>query len=71
MLGRRLPKNRRFDYTPFYYDAKKEEREKRHIKFKRSYNVARANAKKRSLIWLLILGGLVYYAITIFSRWSN
>ncbi|MBN2104710.1 hypothetical protein JW835_11780 [bacterium] len=69
MLGRRLPKNRKFDYTPLYYDPKKEAREGHHIKFKRSYHVARANAKKRSLIWLLILAGLVYYAITIFSRW--
>ena len=68
MLGRRLPKNRKFDYTPQFYDPKKEEREGRRIKFKRSYHTAKARAKQRSLIWLLILAGFIYYLITIFTR---
>jgi len=68
MLGRRLPKNRKFDYTPHYYDAKKEEREGHKIKFKRSYNSAKAKAKQRSLFWLLVLAGLVYYLFTLFLR---
>jgi hypothetical protein len=67
MLGRRLPKNRRFDYTPLYYDPEKETQEKRGIKFKRSYNTARARAKQRSLVWLLVLAGVVYYLIHLFS----
>lgn len=68
MLGRRLPKNRKFDYTPLYYHPEKEERERRSIKFKRNYQTAKAKAKQRSLIWLLILAGLIFYLITLFSR---
>ncbi|MBN1783262.1 hypothetical protein JW948_19160 [bacterium] len=71
MLGRRLPKNRRFDYEPRFYDPKKEEREGRRIKFKRNYRLAKARAKQRSLVWLIILAGVVYYIITLFSRISD
>jgi hypothetical protein len=71
MLGRRLPKNRRFDYTPLYYDPEKEAKEKRGIKFKRNYNAARARAKQRSLVWLLVLAGMVYYLIHLFSRMAK
>ena len=68
MLGRRLPKNRKFDYTPLYYDPKKEEREGKRIKFKRSYNLAKARAKQRSIIWLIVLVGFVLYFLHFLSR---
>lgn len=66
MLGRRLPKNRRFNYDPLYYDPKKEEREGRHIKFQRK--TRRSTAKMRSLVWLFILLGLVIYVIYLLGR---
>lgn len=47
MLGRRLPKNRKFSYEPRYWDPEKEEKEGRRIKFKRK--LSKAAAKKRSL----------------------
>ncbi|MBN2030952.1 hypothetical protein JW824_12000 [bacterium] len=66
MLGRRLPKNRRFSYEPHYYDPKKEEKEGRRIKFQRK--TRKSTAKMRSLVWLFILLALVVYAIYFFGR---
>jgi len=62
MLGRRLPKPRRFSYEPRYYDPKKEEREGRKIKFKRQRS--KSTAKARSLFWLIfLLAGVIYLLI--------
>jgi hypothetical protein len=69
MLGRRLPKSRRFSYTPYYYDPEKEEKEKRQIKFKR--RSSRASIRARSIFWLLFLLVLVIYLIISFVRMSN
>jgi len=69
MLGRRLPKARRFSYTPLYYDPEKEKKERqgvRRIKFQR--RLTRKTARARSLVWLLILLFLVVYLIVVFSR---
>ncbi len=66
MLGRRLPKNRRFSYETHYYDPKKEEKEGRRIKFQRK--TRRSTAKMRSLVWLFILLGLVVYVIYLLGR---
>ena len=66
MIGRRTLKPRRFSYEPHYYDPKKEEREGRRIKFKRTRT--RAQARTRSLIWLFILFFLVVYVIIFLSR---
>jgi hypothetical protein len=66
MIGRRVPKNRRFSYEPRYYDPKKEEREGRRIKFKRTRT--RAQARSRSLIWLITLLFLIIYLILFFNQ---
>lgn len=66
MLGRRLPKNRRFSYEPYYYRPDKEEREGRRIKFKRK--ITKTAAKRRSLLWLIMLLALVIYMIYFLNR---
>ena len=66
MLGRRLPKNRRFSYEPRFYDPKKEEKEGRQIKFKRERS--KSAARTRSLINLFILLGIIIYLIYFLSR---
>ena len=66
MLGRRLPKNRKFSYEPRYWDPEKEEKEGRRIKFKRK--LSKAAAKKRSSINLIILIAIVIYIIYFLSR---
>lgn len=66
MLGRRLPKNRKFSYEPRYWDSEKEEKEGRRIKFKRK--LSKAAAKKRSSINLIILVAIVIYIIYFLSR---
>ena len=66
MIGRRLPKNRKFSYEPRIYDPKKEEREGRHIKFKRK--TTRAVAKQRSIIWLFLMLALVIYFVIFLGR---
>ncbi|MFH1943592.1 MAG: hypothetical protein ABIL68_15945 [bacterium] len=66
MLGRNLPKNRKFSYEPFIYNPKKEEREGRRIQFKRK--TTKSAARTRSLIWLFILLGFILYMIYFLSR---
>lgn len=66
MLGRRLPKNRKFSYEPRIYDPKKEEREGRHIKFQRK--TTRSVAKQRSILWLILMLFLVVYFILFLGR---
>jgi len=68
MLGRRLPKPRRYSYEPYYYDPDKEKREKTgaRIKFERKHN--KRSAKARSVVWLLFLFGFVFYLIIHLSR---
>jgi hypothetical protein len=66
MLGRRLPKNRKFTYEPRFYDPQKEEREGRRIHFKRK--TTRSAAKTQSLIWLITLLALVVYFIYFFGK---
>ena len=69
MLGRRLPKARRFSYTPVYYDPEKEKKEKqgaRPIKFHR--RLTKKAARTRSLVWLFVLLFLVVYFIAFFSK---
>ena len=68
MLGNRLPKHRKFDYEPLYYDKEKDEREGKRIKFTRSTNLRRQQAKQRSLIWLITLFGMVAYLIYYFAK---
>jgi len=66
MLGSRLPKSRRFNYEPRFYDPSKDAGEKRRIEFKRAYR--KRQAKQRSLIWLFALLILVLYALYVISR---
>lgn len=68
MIGNRLPKNRKFDYEPLYYDKEKDEREGHRISFRRSSSLRRQQAKQRSLIWLVVLFGMVIYLITYFIK---
>ena len=65
MLGRRQPKARQFSYEPRYYDPAKENAGSR-IKFKRQRS--RATLKNRSLIWLIILLGVVLYFIYFLNK---
>jgi len=66
MLGRQLPKNRKFSYEPRYWDPEKEEKEGRRIKFKRK--LSKAAAKKRSSANLIILIAIVIYIVYFLSR---
>ncbi len=66
MLGRRLPKVRRFSYQPYYYDPEKEEREGRKIKFRRMRSSK--SVKRRSLIWLFIILAFIIYFIIMLRR---
>lgn len=66
MFGSRLPKSRRFNYEPRFYNPDKDEREKRRIDFKRKYR--KQQARQRSLIWLIALLILLLYVIFILSR---
>ncbi len=66
MIGRNLPKNRKFTFEPQYYDPEKEKREGHAIKFKRPH--ARKAAKQKSLIWLFTLLGIIGYFIYFFSK---
>jgi hypothetical protein len=66
MLGSRLPKNRKFSIETRYYDPKKEEKEGRRIKFKRT--LTRKRAKSRSLVWLVMLLAIVFYILYLLNR---
>ena len=68
MLGRRLPKNRSFSYEPFHYNPEKEEREGHKITFKRQ---TRSTAKRKSLINLFVLLGVIAYFLYFLSRLSR
>ena len=68
MLGRRLPKARRFSYEPYYYDPEKEKREKKGSKIKFERKLSRRSAKARSLVWLIMLLFIVTYLIVTFYR---
>ncbi len=65
MFGRNLPKNRKFSIEYRNYDPKKEEKEGRRIKFKRT--LSRKSARNQSIIWLVILLALVVYFIYFLS----
>ncbi len=69
MIGRRLPKNRRFFYEPHYYDPKKDEISGKKIKFKRS--LSRRSSKTRSIVWLFMLLALIIYIIYFLSKLGN
>lgn len=69
MIGRRLPKNRKFSYQPRFYDPEKEEKEGRGIKFKRQRS--KSVAKKRSLVNLIVLVGVLIYLVYFLSRLSR
>ncbi|HFE64667.1 hypothetical protein B1H10_04895 [candidate division KSB1 bacterium 4484_188] len=61
----KLPKHRKFDYTPLFYDPEKEEREGhpriqfRHLRHKR---------KTRPYIWLIALLAFVIYLLIMLSK---
>ena len=65
MFGRNLPKNRRFSIEYRYYDPKKEEKEGRRIKFKRT--LSSKSARNQSIVWLVILLALVVYFVYFLS----
>ena len=67
MFGSKIPKNRKFSIDFHYYDPDKERREKKGIRFERTYGRKQA-LKTRSLLWLLMLAALVGYLIYYFSR---
>jgi hypothetical protein len=60
----------RFEYIPRYYkpeedeELKRKERIKRQLKFQR---ITISERKKRSLIWWLIVVGLIFYVYLILS----
>jgi hypothetical protein len=66
MIGRNLPKNRKFNIEFRYYDPQKEEREHRQMKFKRNRSLKQA--KQRSVIWLFVLLIGVLYALYTLGR---
>lgn len=67
MLGTRLPRHRKFNYEPRFWNPEQERREKKHrIEFKRSY--LKRKAKQRSLIWLFVLTAMVIWAMTFMAR---
>jgi hypothetical protein len=64
------PQHLRFEYIPRYYkpeedeELKRKERIKRQLKFQR---ITISERKKRSLIWWLIVVGLIFYVYLILS----
>lgn len=65
MFGK-LAKHRQFEYTPRYYDPKKEEQDKErpHFNFRRMHR----KTKNRSYIWLLGMLAIIIYLLIIFSK---
>ena len=68
MFGK-LPKLRKFDYTPLYYDPDKEESDpdRPHIHFRKF----RRRPRTRPFIWLLALLFIVVYLIIALSKLAN
>lgn len=73
LFGRRI-KSQQFDYEPFYYDKKKEDREKRgiiletandRIRFNRMPKPSGNSGRITLLALVLVLGILTYLYITI------
>ena len=62
MLGRKLPKNRRFNIEFQYYDPAKDEREGRRIHFERGRYTRKA-AKAHNMFWLILLVVMTYFII--------
>jgi hypothetical protein len=62
----KLAKHRQFDYTPRYYDPKKEEQEKgrSNINFRRMHR----RTKTRPYIWLIALFAFVIYLLFLLSK---
>jgi hypothetical protein len=64
------PQHLRFEYIPRYYkpeedeELKRKERIKGQLKFQR---ITISERKKRSLIWWLIVVGLIFYVYLILS----
>ena len=65
MFGK-LPKHRKFDYTPHYYDPEKEEREtgRKRIQFSHLRN----RRQTKPYIWLIALAGFVIYLLVTLSK---
>jgi hypothetical protein len=67
MFGK-LAKHRDFQYTPRYYDPKKEEQEKGrpNISFRRM----RRKTKTRPYIWLIAMLAFIIYLLFILSKYA-
>jgi len=67
MFGK-LAKHRDFEYTPRYYDPKKEEQEKGrpNINFRRM----RHKTKTRPYIWLIAMLAFIIYLLIILSKYA-
>ncbi|MCS7228559.1 MAG: hypothetical protein RMJ81_02525 [Candidatus Kryptonium sp.] len=64
------PQHLRFEYIPRYYKPEKDEELKRKERLKRSLKFQRvgiSERKRRSLIWWLIVAGIVFYLYLVLS----
>lgn len=66
MLGRKLARNRKFNYEPEYYDPDKDEHNKRKINFKGK--LRKRAAKQKSLLSFFILLFILLYLIYFLSK---
>ncbi|CUT00403.1 hypothetical protein JGI3_00338 [Candidatus Kryptobacter tengchongensis] len=69
MLFKR-PQHLRFEYIPRYYKPEKDEELKRKERLRRSLKIQRigiSERKKRSLLWWLIIVGIVFYLYLVLS----
>ncbi|CUS85982.1 hypothetical protein [Candidatus Kryptobacter tengchongensis] len=64
------PQHLRFEYIPRYYKPEKDEELKRKERLRRSLKIQRigiSERKKRSLLWWLIIVGIVFYLYLVLS----
>ncbi len=64
------PQHLRFEYIPRYYNPDKDEELKRKERLKRKLKIQRigiSERKRRSLLWWLIIAGLVFYVYLVLS----
>ena len=64
----KLVKNKSFEYTPRFYDPKKDAREKRRIHFSRMRDT---NRRSRSFIWMMALFIFGVYLLYLLTKLAN
>lgn len=59
----KVPKHKRFDYEPRYYDPEKEKRNRRRkVNFERK--TRRGNQGRSIIIYIILLSGLFWYLLS-------